>query len=57
MKRVCAEEVKVLGKKEFDCFKCSRRYCQGCVGRCMELHKGWVEESKDIIVFQCQSAL
>lgn len=33
-KRICAEDLKIKRKKAYECLKCQRRYCQGCISRC-----------------------
>ena len=52
-RRICADELGIIVKQQFECLKCERLMCGGCSGRCLELHKNWVETSKEPLYFKC----
>jgi hypothetical protein len=54
---VCADKIGATLKKEYQCNRCMASLCIVCVDNCLQLHREWVRECKELSFFKCRSKL
>jgi hypothetical protein len=54
---VCGDKIGASLKKEYQCMKCLASYCMVCAEGCLDLHREWVKECKELSFFRCRSKI
>jgi hypothetical protein len=53
---ICADMMGADLKKEYQCMKCRLSYCIVCVEGCLDSHREWVVERREMSYFQCRTS-